>query len=327
LRCPWDYVRRAELALAARSIVLCREQHTPLFYGLKDNGRDFLYWYLLREADLFATAGAAPETMAPLYACAARLAPRVRDRGGFGMAGRLYTRAFAISVEPVDRARIAQEAGNIHANRRTDADLARATRWFRQAEQALAAVPESDPRASVLRVRLLNGLALVAYHRHDDSRALKLERDGIRFARRRRALPEMADWALPLLYANTAKLVEKRFRKRDFADRLLRGVARGTSGAAPRARIELGRLAAERGDHAAAIAWLAPLVDAEEPGMLLEDYEEAYATLLLAAAHGQLGRLDEQRRLVASCLARYPALGGMPLLPTGDNSSARPLPA
>lgn len=287
----WGYLRRALLAAHGRDEVIMRKQHAFYFQGFRDIGRDFLYLHLKVHAVLATSEE--KQYSAKLHLAAARLAPRVRGSGGYRASVRHYMNAIRqlSGGETASKIRIMQELANVHAVQREPTALCRARSCYSRATQLLAALEPGSEEHVGAQIRLCNGLALVEYHAGRNQEALTLEAFAIDLAENMmNVYPRIADWALPLLKLNTARLVERRFGDSGRASSLLSEVVHCTKSASTRARarIELGRLQFEAGAYRECIDTMhEALIEAND----LDESETVTARLLRIAA---MLRIDDR---------------------------------
>lgn len=316
----WNYLRRGLLPAMASDSDRLLGQHILYFAGFKEIGRDFLYRHMARlERTLRNDPRARPDDIVAAAVGAARLAPRVRGRGGYRASVRHYQSALRLCppTRPEQRTKILQELANIHAVQRKPRSLARARYWYGKGMRQLEAIRDPEERLAA-EIRMCNGLALVDYHGRRDEQALALMRRAARLAADAEQLhPRVGRWATPLVNLNTAKLLEKRFGDSTTASQLLDEIEGGNFASGPRARagIELGRLRFEAGDFEGAVDCFNRVLQREDTD--LDAAEEAQTRLLRLAANMRLTRpangAAESRRL-ADILSAYPAGAFAPLL-------------
>jgi hypothetical protein len=202
----WGYLRRAPLAISARSAERMCAQHAALLYGGTNIAIDLLY----RHFAMLAAVCRGTEEGGHARIGAARIASRTWGSKGLRQATAHYRRAIAACLDPLDRVVLIYEMANVHAIRRDPSHLAAARQWYDQGWRALDRIdnPAHRIRAEIM---LCNGLALVAYHAKQDAEALALEQRGLDLLGSEDCTPEIRRWAMPLLNVNTAKLYEKRF--------------------------------------------------------------------------------------------------------------------
>ena len=170
----WGYIRRAFIGLRSGQIRTKPDQHRAVIRAFQVFSRYFLYRYLVHISASSEMGQGTALTKLPCLVGAARLATRVPVPDGFQQAERLYKEALTYPLDPAQRTQFSYELANLLAVQRTEDSLQRARRAYRQAFQSLSRVAGIG-EALKLRLQLLNGLALVEYHQHDDRQAFRLE--------------------------------------------------------------------------------------------------------------------------------------------------------
>jgi hypothetical protein len=271
-------------------------QHTPYNYGLADIGRDFLY----RQFAQLSRCTPEREEDQPwaLHAAvgAARLAPRVRDAGGLRAALRHYRRALRLTIDPVVEADLIYGIANLYAHQRHPAALAQARLWYERGYDVLRQITKSEDKAYV-EIRLTNGLALVEYHQGRSEEALALEQHAQSVALSVKVdHPHVERWATPIINANTAKLLEKRFADLPSAIKLLEvNLAANEPLIRENARIDLARLYFDQGNHHRVVDLLSSLYDEAYP-IDLDEQQELFGRLMFSLALSIIGDITRTRR-------------------------------
>jgi hypothetical protein len=305
----WGYLRRAEHAVAGGESTRMLNQHTSLVHGLAEIGRDFLYrQFVCLAKQLAKTRG---DRACRLYAHvgAARLATRVRFGGGVRASLKHYRQAFRLSSSPGVKADLIYAIAKVLAHERQPSQLGEARRWCNLATELLPEISAQDDRAYV-EIRLANVNSLISYHQGERADALGLQEHA-------RAIADgsshpVRHWAIPIINANTAKLLEKRFLCLDGAVELLQ---RNLSASDPlmqeHARIELARIHFDKGSHKKVVDLLEPIYGAELPAGFDEE-QELFGRLLFSFALCIVGSALPARRQLRriSYLLRSVRTGG-----------------
>lgn len=275
----WGYLRRAHHAWAAGDAERIAAQAAAVMLAASNLGPVFSLRHAMALARSARPLGLAPGMAARLWADVTTLAKAARETAT-GVRG--LARVLNDVTDPPHRLELHYALANSLARTRRPEALRKARVVYGQAFAELPGVERDDrPR---LEIRLLNGLALVAYHEGRDEEALQLELQAHALCRAAEtADPRLGAWAKALLNANTAKLLIKRFGDRDQARIYLRSSAGlADDRVRRRALADLAKLAYDDGDFAEAADLLK---EALRGGPADEnEQEEATASALLALA-------------------------------------------
>jgi hypothetical protein len=274
-------------------------QHTAYNYGLADVGRDFLYRQFKHISQRIQDTGGNDPTALHAAVGAARLAPRVHGADGVKTAIRHYQQSIRLAADPVLQADLIYAIANLCAHQRQSAFLALARQWYRRGYRLLPRITEAEDGAYV-EIRLANGLALVAYHQGCDDEALALEQRAQAVVQRVKAkFPHLEKWASPILNANGARLLERRFGDIPAAMRLLEANIEATEPIhRENARFDLARLSFDYRDHHRVIDLLAPIYDEGHP-VNLDEQQELFGRLMFGISLSIAGDVSRSRRQLA----------------------------
>ena len=292
----WNYLRRAQHAIASGSADRLLQQHTACVAGMTQMGYDFLYLHLA------ALAKALPPTDAvSAHLGAARLAPRLWGKGGRQRAVFHYHRALAELPVGEEALPVMHELANLYASARQPSALQRARRWYRAAWRVLPSVADEAERTKA-EIRLCNGLALVEYHERHGERALALERHALELISGAEVRGEVSThdqisrWAEPLVRTNTAKLLIKRFDDVGGGIALLKTLLDHPE---PRVQLgclqNLGRACFDSGDYVGAVDYLAVRTERDAQTDLSET-EELYDRLVFVLSLAMIGQWQRAER-------------------------------
>jgi hypothetical protein len=294
----WDYLRRAVHAWRSHDPALIAAQATAIGYATRSLGPVFAARHIEALQDCGDRLGLSPTASSRLSANLARLMPDNRDGTPARGAARYLRCALRQSTTPGETAERLYDLANHHARCRRPADLLRARRYYAIAFPLLPSVADEEERIRK-EIRLLNGLALVAYHERDNAEALRLEQRAHALADAAAArFPAVAEWARPLLNTNTAKLLVQRFADGQAAAHYLRESATSSDARVRRkATLDLARLAFDAGDADQVVALLSSVYDTTLPDE--NEVEEAIGRAMFAIACLALGRTDAAAQAIA----------------------------
>ena len=203
----YGYLRQHRLLLEGGDCAALIRQHQIYRAGLTLVGKEFLYRHYLAVAD--AKASLQGDELGATYArlAAARLAPRVAVRDGFGLAVAHFRTALECpDLQGLDRADTCQQLANVLAVRGGAEELHQAEQYNGAAERSLAGEGLSE-RLLRIRIRVLNGRALIEYKSGRPAAAEALEDQALALASKyRSAFPAIHGWANSLIKTNLATL-------------------------------------------------------------------------------------------------------------------------
>lgn len=290
----WSYARRAGLAISARDTARMLAQHTGYNYGLAEIGQEFL----LRQFSALSlcTVGKnEPETALYSAVGAARLAARAPIIEGPAVALRHYKRGIRLTADPAIRADLIYGIINVLAHQRLPESLCQARRWHRRGKDAARNITNNVDKVFAA-IRLANGLGLVAYHQGCNKEALALEEEAREIAVGvADTHPEITQWAIPVINANTAKLLEKRLARVTEAIELLKANMSASEAWIHRhARLELARIYFDRQEYLDVVDMLDSSYN--EHSTEFDEEQELFARLLLAFSLTFLGSIEKNHR-------------------------------
>jgi hypothetical protein len=305
----WGYLRRAGHAIAAKDAARLRLQHTACNQGLAEIGRDFLYRHFV------ALSQAGDDRLVngdgALHAAvgAARLAARARGIGGVRAAVRHYRRALRRAKDPVMRADLVFGIANLLARQRQAVSLSQALKWYDRGERALSHIHTAADRA-YMDIRYRNGRALVRYHEGRAAEALALEQDALAIARSLRTrYPRLERWATPIISANTARLLEKRFGDIEGAMTLLKSMLDCQDKLHQEyARLELARLHFDRQEHSRVVELLSGIYETGQP-TALDEQQELFGRLIFSLSLSVTAGAERSRPQIPRLMSLLHAAG------------------
>jgi hypothetical protein len=257
----WGYLRRGLTLSELGDPASFHAQHSAYIFGMSVLSRDFLFQYLRCALANRTLWNRMPGDDLHVRVAAARLATRVATDSGFAQAELIYQSCLEYDLHPVDLVEVLFELANSLAVQKKPAALLRARRWYREAFSALARINDAEKRLR-WRVQLLNGLALVEYHSHEDRRALRLEhRARIAVNANSDRFAYVAAWARRLLNLNTAKLLSVRLGDINHSREMLHeNVRESRELDMERTHAQLASLLYDQGDYAGVLRLLEPLL-------------------------------------------------------------------
>lgn len=292
----WGYLRRARHAISGGDRECLVQNARFILAGAKDLSKEIGYKYIT------VLAGELARRRDPLadkvYVSGARLSKQLgRNRGS-----KLnYLRALRHSYDATAAAQALCELANFYATERASSSLTEAERLCTLGLRRCEILPPDT--AFYYRVRFLNILALVNYHRAENEAALVTEKKAFDLIDTQRGvLDSTAEWARNLISLNTAKLLDRRFGDNQSAyEILLERVGTSRSPEIEDLVFELGRIYLARREFRSVITLLSDYLDQNHSSRIMGD-KEVYGNLLLVVAHMALDeRSLAESRIQKAC--------------------------
>jgi hypothetical protein len=293
----WDYLRRAVHAWESNDPELITAQAVPVAYGVANLGPEFARRHFLAVAKAFDCLGVDGNTRGKLWGKVAQLAGEQKSGTPNRSALVFFHKALRNSTDPADKIEWIYEVANFHARLRLPKSLRCARSYYKRGFTVLPQLVDEEQRMRK-EIRLLNGLALVAYHERNSDEALRLEELAHAIAdRASERFTTLAGWAKPLLNTNIAKLLIQRFNDPSAAARYLRtDVDSPNERIRRKATLDLARISFDRGDSEDTVNLLSHLYDntlADE-----NEADEALGRSLYAIAALRVGRTEQAAKAI-----------------------------
>lgn len=245
----WNYLRGGAHRVMQGDGASLLIDHTSYVYGMRELGRSSLYRHYIQLLELAPHLMSATGRVNTLV-CTARLCASVYQSEGNTLAVRYYRRALKdADSDAATAVDIIYAIVNSFARQRSPAFFNRAKQWHKRGLRLLDKIKSKDVRLFA-EIRLTNVLALVEYRAGNNDTALLLERRALSIAEEASTeYPSIGAWALPILRANLARLLEQRFCDPISAIELLENnLLEKDANFQEHARIELARLYWDRGN-------------------------------------------------------------------------------
>jgi hypothetical protein len=254
----WGFVRRGWHASCGMDTKRILQQHSEYVYGMKEIGKQFLYFQfsillkLLRDVEINAEMCCAIN--------AARLSSEIKimRKNTYDISIKHYKRAIKLCNNIYLKTKFINELGLLYAHQKNALSLKEARSWYGYGLSLLNEIEKEQERLDA-ETLLLNGLALVEYREGNNDKALELEL----YSRRKiSAYPQIKEWALPLINSNISKLMFKRFFDLDKAISYLQyNLDSPLSYVQEYTRIDLSKFFFDRSEYQKVIKLLSPLYE------------------------------------------------------------------